>query len=553
MKKITANLLVLTSSLILFTFLAFDLSCQIAGINYSLISMPSPNVASLGIYGQFPAALPTGVPNITIPIYELNYGGIKIPLTLRYNPQLLKPDLHPGWVGLGWDITNGGSITRVVNDLDDEMSSYGYYYKFNSFQGDDWSSIERIKSVAVSTHYDTRPDEFSFSFLGYSGTFYLDENRNWKVRSDQKIDVLIDNSSIVQNPENYNLREFRKFILIDSHGIKYIFGGDTTNIEYTAGLFEYSNFHAKTWFLSKIQTPDERVIDFIYERGTILLSPQLNWFDRDWGLSFSGSQIKPSYLKEIKSPIYSVKFQRSLSDELRFKKEKFNDYFLRCDYNIVMGDFTPCVGIGLSYNMQKNIDNHPFSKLDRITIESIIDSKLIEQIEFGYNNLPTERLKLKKIVSISCKEWALQYTDDLDPALKMPDYFSNQLDFWGYYNGRTGDYSTYESFLASKEIDQQKLQCELLSKVIYPTKGYTKYVFETHDYSKSVADLRYNPLITNSSNSYASGLRIKSAANFNFGDGLINSINYYYTSGYEPSGPTTKVKAYQDGKHYGKG
>lgn len=66
----------------------------------------------------------TGLPQITVPVYEFKSGVHSIPVTLSYHGGGVRPDRHPGWVGLGWTLTCGGSITRVVQGLPDESDCY---------------------------------------------------------------------------------------------------------------------------------------------------------------------------------------------------------------------------------------------------------------------------------------------------------------------------------------------------------------------------------------------------------------------------------------------
>lgn len=42
--------------------------------------------------------------------------------------------------------------------------------------------------------YDLAPDEFSFSFPGYSGKFYLNQAGQWQVKSDRPLKVVFDNT-----------------------------------------------------------------------------------------------------------------------------------------------------------------------------------------------------------------------------------------------------------------------------------------------------------------------------------------------------------------------
>ena len=80
----------------------------------------SPNAASLGQYGEVPVSLYIGTVQINVPIYEIDYMGHKIPISMTYHGSGVRPDQHLGWVGLGWNLNAGGCISRIVNGLPDE-------------------------------------------------------------------------------------------------------------------------------------------------------------------------------------------------------------------------------------------------------------------------------------------------------------------------------------------------------------------------------------------------------------------------------------------------
>ena len=119
MKKI----IVLAISLVL----AFNLYAQPksngnipASTRYQVTNIQSPNIASLGLYGDFPVSYFTGTPSIEIPLYEIPLEDKKIPITLSYHSSSVRPDQHPGWIGLGWNLNAGGAIYRSVQDLPGE-------------------------------------------------------------------------------------------------------------------------------------------------------------------------------------------------------------------------------------------------------------------------------------------------------------------------------------------------------------------------------------------------------------------------------------------------
>lgn len=90
-------------------------------------NLQSPNVASLGLYGEIPVSHYTGTPSIEIPLYTIKARDYNLPIFLSYHSSGVRPDQHPGWVGLGWSLNAGGVIYRTVNDMPDDYDNPNYY------------------------------------------------------------------------------------------------------------------------------------------------------------------------------------------------------------------------------------------------------------------------------------------------------------------------------------------------------------------------------------------------------------------------------------------
>lgn len=91
-----------------------------------IITPPPPNAAALAQYADTPISNYTGVPNISIPLFNLESGKIKPPITLSYHSSGIKVAQEASFIGLGWTLNAGGLITRQVRGLDDFGSSNGY-------------------------------------------------------------------------------------------------------------------------------------------------------------------------------------------------------------------------------------------------------------------------------------------------------------------------------------------------------------------------------------------------------------------------------------------
>ena len=68
---------------------------------YSIIP-PSPEVANLSNYSDISVSPFTGQPNIEIPIYTIQEGGLSIPISLSYRGGGVKLYELPGIIGKGW-------------------------------------------------------------------------------------------------------------------------------------------------------------------------------------------------------------------------------------------------------------------------------------------------------------------------------------------------------------------------------------------------------------------------------------------------------------------
>ncbi len=259
-------------------------------------NVPGPEIAGLGEYGKIPVSLYTGIPDISIPLYELEVGAYSLPLSAAYHLASVKPHSQPGCLGLGWSLVAGGYITRVVHGLYDEKchtNGYapGYYAHASRLKNITTEQfVEDTKHILdmENKYYELSADEFSFNFCGYSGNFYYKGDGEWCVVSDQDIRVEftpVDGEGFINSAElekridlrgwgarGSNDRFFNKFTLITPDGCRYEFGGLQAT-EYSVPYYARynSDLIPTTWRLSKITTVDQRVITFTYDTSSIML------------------------------------------------------------------------------------------------------------------------------------------------------------------------------------------------------------------------------------------------------------------------------------------
>lgn len=63
-----------------------------------------------------------GLPDITLPIYELTQGSLKVPVSMRYHGGGVKVEEMEGNLGLSWALVAGGVIARTVYGAPDDAN-----------------------------------------------------------------------------------------------------------------------------------------------------------------------------------------------------------------------------------------------------------------------------------------------------------------------------------------------------------------------------------------------------------------------------------------------
>src|SRR5690242_4515895 len=68
------------------------------------VAPPSPDVAAIEKFGNFPVSYATGVPDISIPIWTIKCGPLSWPVSLSYHAGGIKVDESASSAGLGWSV-----------------------------------------------------------------------------------------------------------------------------------------------------------------------------------------------------------------------------------------------------------------------------------------------------------------------------------------------------------------------------------------------------------------------------------------------------------------
>ncbi len=533
----------------------------------------TPNAAALGLYGEIPVSLFTGTPSIEIPLYEVVDGDISLPLSLSYHASGVRPDQHPGWTGLGWNLNATGVISRIVKDMPDDYNNSmfydgknaGFYFNHEVLNTTTWDDRKYLRKVAQNTEFmlkDTEPDEFRFNFPGCNGKFYLDHKGEWKVQCTKPIVVKLDDTFLAPpfstqytyfQGDRY-AKSFGGFTLITDDGTQYVFGCNTNNIEYSISFSNQfrDEWIATSWYLSKIIYPNDRTVNFEYERGGFInqmfysvvhnlgsrtissggfLKPECDsWSTTSLSASVNGKLVAPVYLNKISFPNTEIDFNRSKSIELRYR----NDIYWHFDVNYCpFLRFKDGEDTGYVRNFPDCLENLQWYKLDNLQIKDVPTGKTLRRFTFNYSSSGKQRLTLNSLTEYGGTEKGKEYKFDYNNMDLLPDYLSNKTDHWGFYNNKFADIYNYTAYYSHREPDINTMQYGTISKITYPTGGYTRFVFEPHTYSKQLKQKRWEGY-DNFSDKYAGGLRIQKIINSSTGLESDEEIQkeYFYVTNY---------------------
>ncbi|MPM01003.1 hypothetical protein SDC9_47240 [bioreactor metagenome] len=502
------------------------------------VTIKSPETSSLLLFNKIPVGSFTGTPNISIPIYKIVGKSINVPISIDYNVNSLQVENHPTCLGMGWALTAGGSISRIVRRIQDEYldTRKGFYYNCDNFSGENWNQYRGVSGENVYIH-DCEADIFMFNFLGMSGEFFLDNDKKWKVRSDDNIKVeckieenLIDPGYVFKAYST--VPTIRNFTLTDKYGNKYFFGGDTTNIEFNMPAFNNGSFAAMSWKLSRIISADKvDTISFNYERGPYTCSisknkdstyiniinntPYPNNYVMDWNESINF--FAPLYLKSIKvNGKETIDLDYDISTHYQHSRQDFDVYFFKKSgntYASIPNNYTISYHRNFEIFKRKNISiNYPTDMIRELKLTDIIiyneESRVHQKINFKFNSDTTERLFLEEVDFKGREDnyrSALDYKIYYNNKHLFPKYNNIISDHWGYNNNRP--YGMLKNIKYDKSINSFYSKIGVLDSIVLPTGGKNVYIFENHDYGKALDSLNTINILNKSG--FASGLRIK--------------------------------------------
>ncbi|WP_160114779.1 hypothetical protein [Aquimarina sp. AU474] len=360
------------------------------------------------------------------------------------------------------------------------------------------------------------------------------------------------------------------------NGYTYVFGGRYTAIDHNItikdniqlnGFFEFNNTTIdpviNTWHLTEVIAPNRTKLEFSYEGDQhiggdseelydefckILEKYDFNqlpeppvmlnsFFDESreihttqWNNSVAppfvdGATFKDDYSGITRHNITKVSYLREIKSEGNFKIE-FEYTYADEEYH------TKSILSGKRFNTKKK-------QLNKIRVSEIADGVILnpnaptvdifartftfDYIHKGkYDNgtLSANRMFLSKVQESGKEPYLFHYYKND----KLPVKYTKGIDHWGFWNGKDDNTTLIPETMQnragdfrylSKERDPNPYLCDvaLIKRVIYPTKGYSEFTYEPHQYARRLerrSDQNFfTDIYDDMGVQYAGGARIK--------------------------------------------
>lgn len=544
---------------------------------------PSADMRNLIRFDNVDVSTYTGLPDVNIPLfnYELSRE-LSLDLVLKYHPESIKKEERAGTTGLGWSLSAGGSITRVIrglpdeqmlpensvprhglyeqgnvsnyaNDLDDFMNNSNYVV--GTF--DNMSLSDKLFEALESGVYDTLYDIYYYNFMGFSGSFYVKMNNNQNlqvVKLDDNALRIVANRELFDStmPNDPNKLKIGSFTIYDDKGNKYFFDVKET-MGIAKGYRQFPMFPSQ--YVSEGYNDGQAVIPHqnfselvsAYHLTNVtpygFLAPVLFFKYKNYNEDFRSVHfVKKSLLS--KSSLYTdqsyyqiIKQKLDLAEQLGRPRMKTQFGSSRAyNYDIIFMNtkkissivFNSRLFIEFSYEKGRLDENYltpqNLVKLSNIKISSADvfgkDLKMNEKIikQIKFNYVQGLS-NSKKLLLKEVIEYNKTIKDEYKRKYKM-HYNSEDVTLPSLYEDPWGYCTDANPNIGDYKVSTKYMKTFVLEKMELPTGGCIIYNYEPHTYSH----IGSMPLAFIGNNKIGGGVRIK---NIGFFDDKNVSKDYY--------------------------
>ncbi len=401
---------------------------------------------------NIPVSHYTGTASINIPFYTISAGGVQVPVSLGYQASGIKVKDMETWVGLGWRLSTGGRISRMVRGA--QADEEGYSRVSGTPDGEQANNLSSWNTDKIDerndAEFDSEPDLFFFEISGKSGQFVADYNGDVHLIPYQGIQV------------KWNRTPYSStFTVTDESGNRYYFNEVETTVSEDLDNKEDVKDWITSWNLSRIVTSQNDTIRYYYTSNAPIVDVNtshtiINSASWDVGTGWSIETVE----------------EKTNSRRVT----NYPRYLQRIEWN----------GGKLEFVAEENTDNKP----PRLTeVKLYAENRYLKSTVLSYGTFDNGSTKLSSIDEKNGETTEHVCHFEYNTAYHLPSRYSLDYDHWGYFNG-TG--SSQGGYIPTYEIHGHVVEgadrspkfpqtaADMLTDIVYKGGGRKKFEYEAN-------------------------------------------------------------------------
>lgn len=552
----------------------------------------SPQVTEMICYDRVLLQKNKGCVDLSISLLEWKDRDFNLPLTLFYNSAGFRPREVDNYVGRNWMLSVGGVVYRRVNGVPDDMNNAinpldaqtgkiihtnGFLnilnrnmfdlkdmeedFKDNPYRYTHRKDMETSESTIPGTNnVESSADVFYFSFGGHSGKFLINYDGSVSACGNNGGRYEVDLSSMALFDTPHSRETYIRIKTAD--GYVYTFGGGGySSLEYNVGweeaLGQQEGLNVQNeitaYHLTEIKAPNGRKMTFVYRDIDEKCHSTANWLRT---LVEQGTDLSEDIAMQYTLSGKAVYRNYNMHSIYCWENEplKPNKQLYTLTKNALM-DHIAVDGktiIKFHYSMRdKHVTCHPGEnesvfpylcgcKLDKL--EMCLSSTVDCSVSFDYTYQAGGRMFLQSVRHSSEGRYTFSY--HLPSLLTAPTPFTHNIDYWGFWRGRTANKGILPALRSNRICPQEytvvsddrqptgeDYDYTLLRQVTYPTGGKSVFEYEANHYS----NIPYLDVCTDSRPSFANrrdcvagGARVRSITHYSTPDTAVRKSIFTY-------------------------
>lgn len=425
--------------------------------------------------------LSSGVCTVNIPIFELKTNDMTIPIGFSYQTTGIRlTDLNNGPLGIGWNLTGGGKITRIIRG----SSDIRWPLEFSKTVEQVWRDVE---NPYMPRNFES--DLYYFETPTAVGMFILGADM-------RPVTIPYQNVAIEWHSIN---SEDGYFTIRDSNGNEYVLGETTSTREQTTLQTHYTArsdpeyTYTSTWLLDRVT-------------------------------SIKGEQVRYTYktLPQYKytSDLTMYHYQRTGNAAFKY----WTQGTIRHDAKIASPKVLASIAWGTNAELEFSWSGNLLSSIRRTTASApMYDGNEFISLSYLKNSNGSLLTEIKRNYSKTL--YKFDYYNAKDYA------YRKARDWWGFYN-KVGDKTNLpanpvnELYAPDKSPNLEYARYHTLKQVVNSDGGIREFIYELND--GYTADNRYMQV---------GGLRIAALRTIS-GEGNVSTVCYEYKT---PAGSSSGV------------